>query len=119
MNERYDRQTAELRTSLQATREREQLNYETDTLRSDVRAHIASLTGREGEEGYDRNLLDSMTVYPDRRVAVRLNLLPRKWQYVLDSLAKIRQKTSGEGCLYDPSVPISVSRPLSSSKGME
>ena len=118
MNERYDRQMAELQTSLRAAREREQLTYETATLKGDVKMHIGDLVGREVDESFCKSILDTITVYPERRVELRLNLLPQKWRFVLDSIADIRHR-SGAGCHYDPSVPISVSKPFNSSKGME
>ena len=114
MNERYDRQMAELQAGLQAARERELLTYETASLKADVKAHIGDLSGREVDEIFCKAMLDTITVYPDRRAELRLNLLPQKWRFVLDSIADIQHR-SGAGCHLDPSVPISVSRPLSSS----
>lgn len=117
MNERYDRQISEIQAGLQIAREREQLTYETASLKADVKAHISKLADREEDEGFYKAILDAMTVYPERRVELRLNLLPQKWRFVLDSIADIRRRRS-IGCHYDPSVPISVSSPFSSSKGM-
>lgn len=94
---------------------REQLSYDTASLKADVNAHIKGLMGREVDEPFPKVILDAMIVYPGHRLEVRLNLLPTKWRFVLDSIASIRQ--SG-GCHYDPSVPMSVSKPFSSSKGM-
>lgn len=118
MNERYDRRLSELQTALCSAREREQLSYETETQPSDIAAHIAFLDACDRDELYYRSLLNSMNVYPDRRVVIRLNLLPEKWRFVLDSLADMRLRTGDKGCQYDPSVPISVKSPFSSSKGM-
>ena len=114
MNERYDRQMAELQIGLQAAREREQLTYETSALKADVKAHISELVSREVGESFYMSILDIMTVYPERRVELRLNLLPQKWRFVLDSIADTRRRNSGTGCHFDPYVPISVKRPLSS-----
>ena len=105
MNERYDAQTEQLRTSLLAAREREQLSYETSMLKGDVRAHIAELAGKGEDEVFYRNLLDGLTVYADRRVEVRLNLLPRKWRFVLDSLDDIRRRLAPTGFYFNPAVP--------------
>ena len=114
MNERYDRQMAEFQAGLRAAREREQLSYETSALKADVKAHISGLVGREVGDGFYKAILDTMTVYPDRRVELRLNLLPQKWRFVLESIADIRRRSSGTGCHFDPDVPISVSNPFSS-----
>ena len=111
MNERYDRELEELHSSLQAAREREKLSYDTTTLQADVKTHIKELMDREVDELFEKEILDVAIVYPDRRLEVRLNLLPMQWRFVLDAVARIRRKNR---CHYDPSVPMSVSRALSS-----
>lgn len=68
----------------------------------------SALEGREVDESFQKAILDTMIVYPVCRLEIR--------RFVLDSIAQIRK---GNGCHYDPSVPISVSKPFSSSKGME
>lgn len=118
MNERYDRQMAELQAGLRAARDREQLTYDTSTLNADVKAHIGELAGREVGESFYKFILDTITVYPDRRLEIRLNLLPQKWRFVLDSIADIRRRSIGKGCHFDPSVPMSVSNPFASANGM-
>ena len=114
MNERYDRQMAEFQSSLRAAREREQLSYETSALKADVKAHIDELSGRKVGDGFFKVILDNLTVYPERRVELRLNLLPQKWRTVLDAIADIRRRSGAMGCHFDPSVPISVSNPFAS-----
>lgn len=111
MNERYDCQLGELQAALRAARERDQLSYETETLQSDVKAHLKALLDREVDEPFQKEILDTMIVYPGRRLEVRLNLLPTKWRFVLDAIAHIRRQS---GCHYDPSVPMSVRRPFTS-----
>lgn len=114
MNERYDHQLAELQSALRAARERKQLSYETAALKADVKAHMGELVDREKDEIFYRSILDTMIVYPQRRIELRLNLLPTKWRFVLDSIADIRRRSLGVGCHYDPSVPMSVRRPFNS-----
>lgn len=114
MNERYDRQLEEFQTDLHAAREREQLSYETATLKADVKSYLGELASREADEPFFKSILDTMIVYPDRHLEIRLNLLPQKWRFVLDSIADIRRRTGDAGCHFDPSVPTSVSRPCSS-----
>ena len=71
---------------------------------------------REVDELFQKEILDSIIVYPNRRLEIRLNLLPAKWRFVLESITSLHRK---RGCHYDPSVPMSVSSPLASAKGME
>lgn len=111
MNERYDCQLSKLQTALQTARERDLLSYETETLQADVQAYLKALRGREMDEPFQRQILDAVIVHPGRRLEVRLNLLPSKWCFVLKTIAHIRRQS---GYHYDPSVPMSVSRPLAS-----
>lgn len=119
MNERFDAQTRQLTGRLHAARQRESLSYETATLETDVRAHLSALKAAEQDEAFCRSVLGGITVYPDRKLVLRLNLLPPKWRYVLDSMADLHGGCETKGCHFDPSVPMSVRRPLSSSVGME
>lgn len=81
MNERYDRELEELHSSLQAAREREKLSYDTTTLQADVKAHIKELMDRGVDELFEKEMLDVAIIYPDRRLEVRLNLLPMQWRF--------------------------------------
>ena len=95
-----------------AIKQRQTLNTDTQTLKPDIRAAITGIvSGRTADDDFYGHLLQQMTVYRDGRVEVALNLLPAKWVYVLDGLEKYRAKIRGHDA---SSVPISVSRPLSS-----
>ena len=95
-----------------AIKQRQTLNTDTQTLKPDIRAAITGIvSGRTADDDFYGHLLQQMTVYRDGRVEVVLNLLPAKWVYVLDGLEKYRAKI---GCHDASSVPMSVSRPLSS-----
>ena len=119
MNERFDRQTADLSARLHAARQRELLSYETASLKADVREYLRDFTSTELNEAFLRSTLGCLIVHPNRHLEHQLNLLPQKWRFVLDSMADLHRRSDNLGCHYDASVPISVSRPLSSSKGME
>lgn len=139
MNERYDRQLAELDTKMQAVKDRQKLAYDTKSLADDIRAEVKAIVCGETEsEVFYKNILDHMTVFKDNRVEVSLNLLPHKWVFILDRLQDLRQKSgvllndsavsakktpqkseelqrfAGSVSVSDNAVPISVSRPLSS-----
>ena len=95
-----------------AIKQRQTLNTNTQTLKPDIRAAITGIvSGRTADDDFYGHLLQQITVYRDGRVEVALNLLPAKWVYVLDGLEKYRAKIGGHDA---SSVPMSVSRPLSS-----
>ena len=62
-------------------------------------------------------------------IEVKLKLMPPSWAYVLARLEELNSNFQNEkvmvrkdfssGCLFYPSVPMSVNRPFNSSKGME
>lgn len=107
MIERYDRESAQLRSRLTAARTRVEATFNKANLELDIRAKASALLlGERASETFYKTILDQMVVYPDRRVKVRLNLLPRTWTFVLERLEQRTQNT--------PSVPMSVSRAFSS-----
>lgn len=128
MNERYDRELEALQKRLNAVQAKKRVDYDTAMFREDIKRHVSDILnqGTSGDVFY-RNLLDHLTVYPDKRVEVQLNLLPHKWIYVIDRLQTINRQLQGEqaaktpepDCNNDNTVPISVSTPFSSSYGME
>ncbi len=103
MNARYDRQLAGLQTRLDAVREKEKLRYDTGQLSADVRKRVnAMLSGDTDSEVFYKNILDHMVVYPNCQVEVRLNLLPMKWVFVLERLARLKDKIQGENAPETP-----------------
>ena len=126
MNEHYDKQIGELQERLQAVKAREQIHYETGSLKSDVRKQVTDMvSGLTESEIFYKNVLDQMIVYPDQRVEVKLNLLPQKWIFVLQKLSELNHpsdyrnlpKTDSQSqkvCNNNPSLPMSVSVPITS-----
>lgn len=88
MNERYDKQIGELQEQLQVVKAREQIHYETGSLKNDVRKQVTDMvSGLTESEIFYKSVLDQMVVYPDQCVEVKLNLLPQKWIFVLEKLS--------------------------------
>lgn len=109
MNERYDTQISSLRERIAAARERESLRYDCAELFGEIKKEVAAIvSGETDSEAFYKNLLDQMVVYRDGRVEVRLNLLPFKWVFLL------KRKFETPVCNNSPSLPMSVSKPLSS-----
>ena len=118
MNERFDRQSADLSARLHAARQRELLSYETASLKADVREYLNEFAAAEQNEAFLRSTLGCLVVHPNRQLELQLNLLPQKWRFVLDSMADLHCRSDKNGCHYDPSVPMSVRSPFNSSKGI-
>ena len=126
MNERYDKQIGELQERLQAVKTREQIHYETGSLKNDVRKQVTNMvSGLTESEIFYKNVLDQMIVYPDQRVEVKLNLLPQKWIFVLEKLSDLKNQSNHRNlpetdsqsqgvCNNNPSLPTSVKIPVTS-----
>ena len=111
MKERYDKQNEELQERLETIKAREQIHYETDSLKSDVRRQVTDMvSGLTESEIFYKNVLDQIVVYPDQRVEVKLNLLPQKWIFVLQKLSDLNQGV----CNNNPSLPMSVNTAIHS-----
>lgn len=132
MNERYDKELAELNNRMDVVKSRRRIVYEISTLQDDIRNHVTSiLSSDQDSEVFLKNVLDHMVVFQDKRIEVHLNLLPHKWIFVLEQLKNLKNHNpiqkekpdlksdiwkkfkDGEATihvLFDSSVPISVSR---------
>lgn len=97
VNERYDKELDELQNRLEAARSKAGIFYQPDTLRKDIQNKITVLVdGETDSEIFYKSLLDHMVVYKDRRVEVRLNLLPQKWTFILENLRDLNRKQDGK-----------------------
>ena len=95
MNERYDKELAELNSRMDVVKARQRIVYEIFILRDDVRKQVASIiSGDQGSEVFLKNVLDHMVVFQDKRIEVRLNLLPHKWIFVLEQLRNLKKQDS-------------------------
>ncbi len=115
MNERYDKQLGGLQERLDAVKARERVQYDTGSLKEDVRKQVTDMvSGLTESEIFYKNILDQMVVYSEGRVEVKLNLLPQKWTFVLQKLSDLSKKAESGVCNHDTSVPISVKIPVTS-----
>ena len=140
MTNQYDTELSDLQARLDAVRKQQTLRYDISQLSCDIRKEVTAIVkGDMKSEIFYKNLLDHMTVYPDKRVELCFSLIPYKWTYVMDKLQKTKQKNEvsqndtevpdkNEGLKsletqdffeevshFAHSVPMSVSRPLSAS----
>ena len=96
-------QLAALQARLEAVREKEKLRYDTGRLAEDIRRQVESiLSGETDSEVFYKNILDQMIVYRDGKVEVRLNLLPMKWAFVLERMARIQRQLQEENAPENP-----------------
>lgn len=97
MNERYEKQIGEVQERLETVKAREQIRDETGSRKSDVRKQVTDMvSGSTESESFYKNVLDQMVVYADRRVEVKLNLLPQTWIFILQKRSDLNKDT-GQG----------------------
>lgn len=116
MNAAYDEQIKALKEKLEALRNLNSLEYDIRDLADDIEAHLQMIAkANPDDELFCRNLLDKMVVHPNRRVEIKLNLLPPSWAYVLARLEELRRlkAAENEGCHNNSSVsPLSDPFPI-------
>ena len=92
INQRYDSRLDSLRSQIDAMKAQARISYETATLQEDVRKFVSFFLNSDYDnEVFLKNALDHMVIFKERRIVVRLNLLPQKWHFVLESLQDIRR----------------------------
>lgn len=97
MNDKYDQELEELKTKLQAAREYSGLVYDTTMLRKDIQQYMKQICQTtEWDEPFLKNILGQMTIFHDYRIELRMNLIPQKWRFILDSLYDIRSRLQAE-----------------------
>lgn len=85
MNQRYDKELAELNNRIDGVKARQQMVHETTALRDDIHKQVTSIISCEqGSEVFLKNALDRMVVFRDKRIEVCLNLLPHQWIFALE-----------------------------------
>lgn len=115
MGRRYEEETDALRQRLQAIRAKQKHPPDAKALQEKLQRQVtAILRGETESEIFYKTILDHMTVFKEHRVEVKLNFLPMNWVFLLEKAGKADYRVH-----YGASVPISVSSPFSSSKGME
>jgi len=94
MNEQYDRQLAGLNDCRAAIRRKQELSLSVETLRMDLQREFHKMQmGSRQDDLFLGGLLHHMTVYPDGRAEIFLNLLPPKWFAFAESLLELQERT--------------------------
>lgn len=103
---------------LTSVSQQEELRHREEELMVSIKTAVNEiLSGAEAEDEVYTQLLDKMVIEDSEHISVYLHLLPFRWAYAMKKL--IPDAKTSEWNSFDASVPMSVSRPLSSSKGME
>ena len=93
------------------------LQKQQEQLRAITGAIREILAGVEYEDDFYKHILNKMVVVDAEHIDVHLQSLPFTWRYVISKVSP--QSGEGKRSISDASVPMSVSSPFSSSKGME
>lgn len=82
MNRKYDRRMEELQWQLEASQRRQQDSTDPDSLGDTIRAEVAGiLSGEVESEVFWKALPDSLTVFRDRHLELRLKHLPQVFHF--------------------------------------
>jgi len=94
MNEKYDADIAELTEKINTAREKQALVYSCADIKKDVEKKISGIiNGETATENFYGNLLKRITVSRDEKAEVELQLLPTKWQYIMESIKEVAKRT--------------------------
>ena len=82
MNRKYDRQTEELLLRKKEAELCQLENRDFKTLKAVIRSEVSGiLSGELESEVFCKTMLDSLTIFKDRHMELRLNLLPQVFQF--------------------------------------
>lgn len=95
LNERYNRALSALQTRLgRVVKTKEHSIIAKTTLQGDVRKFVAAIINGTGDSDIlYKNILDYIVIHQDSQVEVRLNHLPQKWTFRLESLRGVNSGT--------------------------
>ena len=82
MNRKYDCQMEELHQRWKDVELRQKENRDTKTLRSTIQSEVMDiLSGKIESEVFYKSMLNSLTVFKDRHMELRLNLLSQLFRF--------------------------------------
>lgn len=96
MNSEYDKRMADITVQIALSQKKENTNYDNTALEQEIRQKIeetvcADTVENKAADLFYGNLLEQITVYPDKRLEVSLKLLPTKWIYQLETISVRRR----------------------------
>lgn len=112
-----DAEIAELQSVIDSIDKQQAMIEHQQQLVNEITEAIKEIVGGvEYEDEFYKHILDKMVVNDKDHIDVYLNLLPLKWSYTVAKASK--KALAPERNISGASLPISVSSPFSSSKGM-
>lgn len=117
---KYDEEIEKLKSMTDGIEKQQEMIAKQQELLDDIKKAIEELiSGVQYEDDYYTQLLDKMVVYDKDHIDVYLNMLPFKWQFAIaksvNGAMEASKKALSEECaISEASLPISVSRPLTS-----
>ena len=79
---RYEQQISDLRKRLEEAQNRKDANQDSAALRAQIQADVTAIAkGETGSEVFYKTLLQSLTVFKDRHMEIRLNRLPQVFHF--------------------------------------
>ncbi len=117
LREKYDCEIEKLNSMKQSIDEQQIMVEKHHELTQDIKKNIIEIiNSMEANEEFYSQILDSMVIHDRQNIDVYLKMIPQKWSFTIEKAKKIDQ--NGKNGISNTSVPMSVSRPLSSGYGI-
>lgn len=113
LREKYDCEIEKLNSMKQSIDEQQIMVEKHHELTQDIKKNIIEIiNSMEANEEFYSQILDRMVIHDRQNIDVYLKMIPQKWSFTIEKAKKIDQ--NGKNGISNTSVPMSVSRPLSS-----
>ena len=122
---KYDEDIEKLKSTMEGTRQQQTMILKQQELMTDIKNAIDELiNGIQYEDEYYTQILDKMVINDKNNIDVYLKMLPHKWSFtvakgVTGALETLKKAKASENSISEASLPISVSRPVTSAYGEE
>ena len=122
---KYDEDIEKLKSTMEGTRQQQTMILKQQELMTDIKNAIDELiNGIQYEDEYYTQILDKMVINDKNNIDVYLKMLPHKWSFtvakgVTGALETLKKAKTSENSISEASLPISVSRPVTSAYGEE
>ncbi len=122
---KYDEDIEKLKSTMEGIEQQQAMILKQRELMADIKNAIDELiNGIQYEDEYYTQILDKMVINDKNNIDVYLKMLPHKWSFtvakgVTGALETLKKAKASENSISEASLPISVSRPVTSAYGEE